>query len=170
MHGDPILPQVNNFTVIQISRVTTNCSFYQGLKSFSLQLPINILMKIETLHLVCVSGDSTPAVIPFCNGRLGDKHGSRHSFDVSVKNKHWKSQRMTAIYSSQGCLKTQGTCSSSFGIPTATPSGTVVNTQNKSFSIFLSVTAVLTSIRQKQGSCCHLNEWWTEKSYSHFAA
>lgn len=36
-------------------------------------------------------------------------------------------------------------------------------------SIFLSVTAVLTLIRQKQGSCCHLNKWWTEKCILHFA-
>lgn len=37
-------------------------------------------------------------------------------------------------------------------------------------SIFLSVTAVLTLIKQKQGSCCHLKKWWTEKCNLYFAA
>lgn len=118
-------------TLLSSMKGYRNCShpYYHRLKSFSLQLLTNILMKIDTLHFLCGSGYSTDSTIPSCSGRLGDKHESRHSFDVSVKNKHWKSQSVTAIYSSWGCLKIQGTCSNSLGIPITTASGTVVNTQ-----------------------------------------
>lgn len=149
--------------------VTETHIYYYRLKSFSLQPLRSILMKIGTLHLSCVSGDSTASFIPSCNGRLGDKHESRHSFDVSVKNKHWKPQCMTAIYSSWQPLKmhlqqliwnaychhTRNSCK---------------HTEINLASIFLSATAVLTLIRQTQGSCCHLHKWWTEKCNLRFSA